>query len=172
MKEAALAIELPSAAELEAVAALWKRERREFETSFSGTSMLPAIAPGQAVVVRCGLEPAVGDVVLFRSNSEIMVHRVAARAGPWLMTWGDANWLPDEPVEVIDVIGVLSDIPPGPRGLFRWILPRIFATRLCPVERLTSRIGLAYRVQSLFGQGVLAFSKVAFSALRRRLSPN
>jgi hypothetical protein len=172
VKEATLAIELPSAAELAAVAELWKRERREFETSFSGTSMLPAIAPGQTVVVKCGLEPGVGDVALFRSNSQIIVHRVAARAGPWLMTWGDANWLPDEPVEVSGVIGVLCDIGPGPRTLFRWTLPRIFATRLCPVERLTPRIRLAYRVQSLFGQGVLAFSKVAFSALRRRLSPN
>jgi hypothetical protein len=172
VKEATLAIELPSAAELAAVAELWKRERREFATSFSGTSMLPAIAPGQTVVVKCGLEPVVGDVALFRSNSQIMVHRVAARAGPWLMTWGDANWLPDEPVEVSGVIGVLCDIGPGPRTLFRWTLPRIFATRLCPVERLTPRIRLAYRVQSLFGQGVLAFSKVAFSALRRRLSPN
>jgi signal peptidase I len=172
VNDVALAIEFPSAAELEAVAALWKRERREFQACFSGTSMLPAIAPGQSVVVKCGLEPAVGDVVLFRSNSQIMVHRVTARAGPWLMTWGDANWLPDEPVEVSDVIGVLGDVGPGPRTLFRWALPRIFATRLCPVERLTPRIRLAYRVQSLFGQGVLAFSKVAFSALRRRLSPN
>jgi hypothetical protein len=170
--DAAPALESLSAAELAAVAALWKRERREFATSFGGTSMLPTIAPGQRVVVECGSEPAIGDVVIFRQNDQVMVHRLAAQAGTWLMTWGDANWLPDEPVEVSQLIGVIRGVAPGPRSLTRMMLPRFFATWLCPVERLTPRIRLAYRVQFLWRQGVLTFSKTALRALLRRLSPN
>jgi Peptidase S24-like len=170
--EGGRALESLSTAELEAVAALWKRERRQFATSFSGTSMLPAIAPGQQVVVQCGCEPAVGDVAVFRLNNQVMVHRVVAQAGKWLMTWGDANWLPDEPVEASQLIGMIRNVGPGPRSLLRIVLPRVFATWLCPVERFTPRIRLAYRVQFLWKQGVLVFSKTALRALLRRLSPN
>jgi signal peptidase I len=168
----ASALESLSTAELEAVSALWKRERRTFATSFGGTSMLPTIAPGQQVVVECGREPAVGDVAVFRLNNQVMVHRVVAQAGTWLMTWGDANWLPDEPVEASHLIGMVRGVAPGPRSLLRAVLPRFFATWLCPVERLTPRIRLAYRVQSVWRQGVLVFSKTALRALLRRLSPN
>jgi hypothetical protein len=151
---------------------LWKRERREFATSFGGTSMLPTIAPGQRVVVECGREPVVGDVVVFRRGDLVMVHRLAARTSKWLMTWGDANWLPDEPVDSADLIGVVRGVTAGPRSFLRIMVPRVFATWLCPVDRLTPRIRLAYRVELLWQQGILDFSRAAFRALRRRLSPN
>ena len=169
MIDAAPALESLSAAELAAVATLWKREQREFVTSFCGTSMLPTIAPGQRVVVKCGSKPAIGDVVVFRQDNQVMVHRLAAQSGAWLMTWGDANWLPDEPVEASQLIGVIRGVASGPRSLMRMLLPRFFATRLCPIERLPPRIRLAYRVQFLWGQGVLTFSKTALRALLRRL---
>jgi hypothetical protein len=172
VKDAGLAIEFPSAAELKAVAELWKRERREFATSFGGGSMLPTIAPGQQVVVECGRDPVIGDVVVFRRDDHVMVHRLAARKGTWLLTWGDANWLPDEPVDSADLLGVVRGVAPGPKSFLRIMLPRIFATWLCPVDRLTPRIHLAYRVELLWQQGIFAFSRTAFRALCRRLSPN
>ena len=98
MTSAAGAREQLSADEIDAVGMLWKRQRRQFVTSFSGTSMLPAIAPGQLVTVDCGIEPAVGDVVVFRYSDQVGVHRVVARTASWLLTWGDNNPLPDEPI--------------------------------------------------------------------------
>jgi hypothetical protein len=170
--DSARALESFSAAELAAVATLWKRERRKFETSFGGTSMLPTIAPGQQGVVECGCDPIVGDVVVFRRDDRVMVHRLAARSGTWLLTWGDANWLPDEPVDSADLIGVVRGVASGPKSLLRVIVARAFATWLCPRDRLAPRLRLAYRVESLWQQGILVFSRTAFRALRRRLSPN
>src|SRR5580704_8364253 len=59
-----------TAEQLSAVAEIWKRERRELATFFDGTSMMPAIAPGEKVVVMCGVEPVVGDVILFRFDKQ------------------------------------------------------------------------------------------------------
>jgi hypothetical protein len=165
-------LELPSAAELGAIAELWKRERRKFTTSFGGTSMLPTIAPGQQVVVECGRDPVVGDVVVFRRDDRVTVHRLTARAGNSLLTWGDANWLPDEPVDSSDVVGVVPDVAPGPRTFLRMVGPAVFATWLCPVDRLGARIRFAYRVEWLLRQGVPVFAGAVFRAMRRRLSAN
>ena len=56
-----------SAAELGAVAELWKRERREFLASFGGTSMLPTI---RAVAVA---RTAAETFVVFRPHSSNFV---------------------------------------------------------------------------------------------------
>jgi hypothetical protein len=163
---------LLSVAEIDAIATLWKRERRAFVTSFIGTSMLPTIAPGQQVVVECGDEPEVGDVAVFRLDNRVIVHRVAARTEAWLMTWGDANRLPDEPFEAARLIGVIHDVAPAPHSLLRPMLLRFFAPSQRPVERLTHRIRLAYRIRSLWGEGVLVFAATVIRALLRRLSPS
>jgi signal peptidase I len=172
MNDVAPALELPSAAELAAIAELWKRERRKFTTSFGGTSMMPTIAPGQQVVVECGRDPVVGDVVVFRSDDRIMVHRLTASAGNWLLTWGDANWLPDEPVDSSHVVGVVPGVASGPTTFLRLVVPSVFATWLCPVDRLGPRMRFAYRVEWLWRQGIPVFAGTAFKALRRRLSAN
>src|SRR5258708_36994374 len=116
---AAAGFESLSAAEIDGVATLWKRERRQFMTSFNGISMLPAIAPGQPVAVTCGIEPMVGDVAVFRYQSQVGVHRVVARTPVWLLTWGDNNPLPDEPIAPDLVIGVIRAVPPAPQSLRR-----------------------------------------------------
>src|SRR2546421_6922165 len=117
MTGAAGALQSLSADEIDAVASLWKRQGRQFVTSFNGTSMLPAIAPGQLVTVTCGVEPVVGEVAVFRYSDQVGVHRVVARSSTWLLTWGDNNPLPDEPVAPIRIIGVIRDIPAAPKSL-------------------------------------------------------
>ena len=84
MTGAAGALEQLSADEIDAVGVLWKRQGRQFVTSFSGISMLPAIAPGQPVAVTCGIEPAVGDVAVFRYDNHVGVHRVVEARCPLL----------------------------------------------------------------------------------------
>ena len=169
---AAPTLESLSAAELEIISTQWRRERRELVTSFGGVSMLPAIAPGQQVVVQCGVEPAVGDVAVFRFDNQVGVHRVAARSATWLLTWGDANPLPDEPIRATQVFGVITQKPVPKRSMHRALLLRLFASPGTPLERLTERVRLAYRVRTALAQGPLAFAKKAFRATLGRRVPS
>jgi Peptidase S24-like len=159
-----------SAVELAAIASLWRRERRKFVTSFVGTSMLPAIAPGQQVFVDCGAEPAVGEVVLISFDNQIGVHRIVARVASWLLTWGDANALPDEPIELAQVIGVVRNVPTAPRSSQRALLLRFIAPPAASVERVRYRVHLVHRIRSTWRQGPLVFIGTAVRAVARRLS--
>jgi hypothetical protein len=172
MMRAAGGLESLSTAQIEGVATLWKRERREFTTSFGGISMLPAIAPGQPVTVRCGMEPVVGDVAVFRYDDQLGVHRVVARSAAWLLTWGDNNPLPDEPIVPELVIGVISDVAPGPKSLRRRLLLWFLRSPQVPIERLTQRVRRVYRVRSVWGQGPLVFAGTTWRALLRRILPS
>ena len=160
------ALESISAAELEVIATQWSRERRELVTSFAGSSMLPAIAPGQQVVVKCGVDPQVGDVAVFRFANQVGVHRVVARSSTWLLTWGDANPLPDEPIATSQVFGVIqqrSTLRPMGRALMLWA----FASPRESMSRLTERVRFAYRVRAAWAQGPLTFvGKAVRAALR------
>jgi hypothetical protein len=158
-----------SAMELDAVATMWKRERRTLHTSFGGTSMLPTIAPGQPVIVHCGVEPAVGDIAVFRLSNHIGVHRVVARSATWILTWGDANPLPDDPVLTSCVIGAIRGVPPTPWSLRRALLLRTLVTAAVSIEVLTRRVRFAYQVSSVWSQGPLIFSVRAARAIFRRL---
>ena len=171
MTNTARALELLTAEQLDAVATLWKRERREFATSFEGTSMVPAIGPGEQVVVACGVAPVVGDVIVFRFDDRVGVHRVVARTEGWLMTWGDANPLPDEPILHSQVIGTVRNPRITPRSLRRSLLRRFLASPSASLEHVTGRVRLAYRVQSVWRQGPLAFVSAIVCAVVRRLSP-
>ena len=172
MTSAAGAFESLSAAEIDGVASLWKRGGREFVTSFNGTSMLPAIAPGQQVTVTCGVEPVVGDVAVFRYNDHIGVHRVVARSETWLLTWGDANPLPDEPVLPARIIGVIRDVAEAPKSLRRSLLVLFLRSPRQPVELLTRRIQLVYRVRTVWKQGPRVFASTLSRALLRRIWPS
>ena len=171
MTRAADALQSLSAAEIDSIATLWKHERRQLKTSFNGTSMLPAIAPGQQVLVECGIEPAVGDVAVFRYNDQVGVHRVVARTPAWLLTWGDANPLPDEPIALTRVIGAVRNVPPGPHSLYRRLLLGYFTMSAAPVETLTQRIRLGYRIKTVWAQGPLVFAGTALRAILRRILP-
>jgi signal peptidase I len=91
--------------ELAAVAALWKRTGREVTASFGGISMLPSIAPGAPLVIVCRDEAEPGDVIVFLHRGTIVVHRLLERREGWLLTRGDANAIPDQPVPAAEIIG-------------------------------------------------------------------
>jgi hypothetical protein len=172
MTGAAGALQSLSADEIDAVALLWKRQGRRFVTSFSGTSMLPAIAPGQLVAVTCGVEPVVGDLAVFRYSDQVGVHRVVARTATWLLTWGDNNPLPDEPVTPIRVIGAIRDVPAAPKSLRRKMLLWFLGSPNQPIEVLTHRVRLVYRAQTEWKQGPLLFARSLLRALLRRILPS
>jgi hypothetical protein len=110
-----------SAADLRAVATLWRRTGRRFTTSFLGTSMLPTIAPGTPVEVDCGRTPQAGDVIAFAVAGQVFVHRIELTSpdGRHLLTRGDNRIIPDLPIEADAVIGVVGAPALGPQSSLR-----------------------------------------------------
>jgi hypothetical protein len=172
MTSVAGALESLSADAIDAVGVLWKRQGRQFVTSFSGTSMLPAIAPGQLVAVTCGIEPTVGDVAVFRYSDQVGVHRVVARTASWILTWGDNNPLPDEPIAPERVIGTIRGVPAAARSLHRRVFLRLLGAPRQPIDVLTHRLRLVYRARTAWGQGPLVLAGLLLRALLRRMVPN
>jgi hypothetical protein len=132
--------------------------------------MLPAIAPGQKVIVDCGAEPAVGEVAMISFDNRVGVHRIVARAASWLLTWGDANVLPDEPIELAQVIGVVRNVPAASHSSQRALLLHFVAPPTAPMERVRYRVRLVHRIRSTWRQGPLVFIGTAVRAVARRLS--
>lgn len=82
-----------------------------------GASMQPALYPGDLIVYRrIGHEPVRGDLVVFRHDGALVVHRVVRvdHSGSLTMR-GDANQVADvSPIGTDDVRGtVLTVVPAG-----------------------------------------------------------
>jgi signal peptidase I len=78
-----------------------------------GTSMLPALCPGDQVLIQsCNSnETEVGDVVAFRREGRLFVHRVVERfRDGHLLTRGDAISLQDDPVSTNEFLGKITQI--------------------------------------------------------------
>jgi hypothetical protein len=95
-----------SAEQLASVAALWRSTGRVLTTSFQGVSMLPAIAPGQRVVLHCDADVEPGDIVAVLRGTEVLVHRLVAVSASrrWWLFKGDANRFCDIPVTSVGAI--------------------------------------------------------------------
>jgi signal peptidase I len=120
----------------------------------SGSSMLPAILPGDVLSIRqvSAAQAAAGDVVLFRREDRFFVHRVLRREAGGLVTRGDALAAADPPVADSELLGKVVAIerrgrPVGPaatagRRLASWVFARSpLAGRL--FTRWSARGGLA-----------------------------
>lgn len=150
----------PTGAELRAIAEIWKRQRRELVAAFGGGSMLPAIAPGQPLRLRCGEAFATGDVIAFVIEEQMAVHRVIARGDGWILTRGDARVLPDPPLTELDrvvgrvvslVDGGVDRAVPSPRPSFiAAIVQRILLTKAADAAVITRRMTLLRRLRERF----------------------
>jgi signal peptidase len=97
-----------------------------------GTSMLPAVWPGDVLTVQgaaCA-EIVPGDIVLALGMDRIFVHRLVGRnedsPGPWWVTKGDAMPHADPPEASSDLLGRVVSIRRGSRDL----LPRRQVSRV------------------------------------------
>jgi hypothetical protein len=90
----------------------------------TGSSMIPAIWPGDVLTVRGRRvgEAQTGEIAVFARERRLFAHRVVAADGSRLITQGDALPLPDEPVTSSELLGVvvavarkgqLSAVPSG-----------------------------------------------------------
>jgi hypothetical protein len=160
--------------QLAAVAELWARTGRELRVRFTGRSMEPTIASGAEVRLVCGEGGALGDVVAVRETGGVIVHRVVAGGGKggWLLTRGDARWLPDAPAVgagalIGRVTAVYEGAAPAPLGP-RHDSPgqRLALAPLLAVLGISPRAGLA------MVRGLVRLRRLALRALtprRRRL---
>ncbi len=75
-------------------------------------SMSPALQVNDLVVVKETDRYKTGDIVVYQSGAELIVHRIVAQQEGRLVTRGDANNAADEPIETRAVKGrVVARIP-------------------------------------------------------------
>lgn len=108
-----------------------------------GSSMLPAICPGDVLRVKRVVLDRVecGDVVLYQRDGRFFAHRVVGRRPGTLVTRGDAL---DRDDEAIDARHYLGRVEALERGRGRLVAPRLTGARLA-AARLFSHSGLATR---------------------------
>lgn len=122
----------------------------------TGSSMLPAIAPGDLLTFRaCSADQAQpGQVVLLRRSQGLVAHRLVACEGALLTTRGDALAATDEPAATASLLGVLVGQERGLRNLqvggrywlrrqraARWLIQRFDAA-----HRLLNRMPVLVRL--------------------------
>ena len=140
---------------------------REVRLRLWGTSMIPAIWPGDEVLVSPTAQapPAKGAIILFLRSGRLFAHRVVARDGDRLITRGDAVADCDPPVPAGDLLGVVTGIVQLPAtGLQRVI-------RVGPPSLTRTVIAFAIRrseVAHRLAVGWNRLSRLRFSAPERR----
>ncbi len=75
-------------------------------------SMSPTLEVGDLVIVRETESYEVGDVVVYRSGSKLIVHRIIALDGDRVVTQGQANNVADPPIDSSAIQGkVVAHVP-------------------------------------------------------------
>jgi signal peptidase len=78
-----------------------------------GNSMEPTLQTGDLVIVLKRVatsDVSVGDVVVYRRGSTLIIHRVVMIEGSTFITKGDNNWVVDPPVNSEALIGKVLEI--------------------------------------------------------------
>jgi len=84
----------------------------EVRLRLTGTSMLPAMRPGDVVTVRrCNIaELQPGQIVLFHRDSRVVAHRVLRKLQDGLIVRGDSVPFRDAPLKAFEVVGHVAGI--------------------------------------------------------------
>ena len=85
----------------------------------TGSSMLPAIFPGDVLCVsRCDVSAiAPGSVILWRRDDRLYAHRVVQASGNKFVTRGDSHGDDDPAVDSADVLGQVVEVERGGRTI-------------------------------------------------------
>lgn len=76
-------------------------------------SMEPTLKVNDLVVIREEESYAAGDIVVFQSGGDRIIHRIAAIDGETVLTKGDANPVADSPIHISQIKGKLVLRLPG-----------------------------------------------------------
>jgi signal peptidase I len=116
----------------------------------SGTSMAPAIRPGDLLTVE-GVrlkDISAGQVVVFSREGRLIAHRVVAKsekAGEsYLLTRGDRRWRNDARVSSAEVVGRVTDIERGGSPVHAFIRLSILQQVICRLLRFSDRATYLY----------------------------
>lgn len=71
-------------------------------------SMEPVLSVNDLILVRAAQDYEAGDIVVYQSGSELIIHRIIAIDGDRITTQGDANNAPDAPFDRAAIKGRLS----------------------------------------------------------------
>lgn len=71
-------------------------------------SMEPALSVDDLVFLKETQNVEEGDVIVYQSGRELIIHRVVMINGETLQTKGDANPVPDTPINISDVKGKMT----------------------------------------------------------------
>lgn len=83
-------------------------------------SMEPTLTHRDMVIFVPGVEPKIGDIVVFRLFGAVVCHRVIERSdNGWLVTQGDHNKAHDPSIATGQVLGVVVAAVDGPTGEVR-----------------------------------------------------
>ncbi len=106
---------------LAALCELWRGAGREVWVTIQGRSMTPGIPPGSRLLLRCGpVEPRPGDILAYRREGVLLVHRVVRVEDGFLVLKGDANPDLDDPVPPEDVLGTVVAVRRPPAVKRAW----------------------------------------------------
>lgn len=166
------ATRLPTAAEWPAIASLWKKTGRELVARFGGSSMEPTIPAGAEVLLCCGERAEPGDVIAFLAHDQVVVHRVEAAGKSWVLTRGDGQVIPDDPIFHRSVIlGRILGLRQG-EGWTDLLPPPSSRTRAALRGLCVAALRASPRVGAALVRGLLALRRATSAvprAARRRL---
>jgi hypothetical protein len=122
----------------------------EVRLRVTGSSMLPAIWPGDMLTVRrAGIEQVrLRDVALFTREGRLFAHRVVARGGRYVVAQGDTVPSPDAPVTASELLGVVVDVSRNGKTSRSFANPGRPARLVSAIARRSSRFSkVLQRVQ-------------------------
>lgn len=104
----------------------------------TGSSMAPALWPGDLLDVHRSAAIRPGDVVVYRRHGRLVAHRVVAQTGDTIVTQGDRLKYPDDPVPAAGILGCVvrverrgQPIRAHKRRMVSWVLSKSeFCTRV------------------------------------------
>jgi signal peptidase len=125
----------------------------------TGWSMLPAIFPGDTLVIERANSESVdkGDIILFHRDRRIFVHRVSGKSGSdgdlQIVTQGDGMAKPDPPVSSSQLLGKVTFVERNGRCLRLATSPRLPMRAVAALVRRSSSVARVVVGVHKMGQG-------------------
>lgn len=76
-------------------------------------SMEETLSVNDLAVIHRQKEYEIGDIIVYQSDGELIIHRIIKMEGDKLVTQGDANHVPDTPIRFSDIKGKMIGHIPG-----------------------------------------------------------
>jgi signal peptidase I len=112
----------------------------------SGTSMTPAVRPGDVLAVEKASFSQVdtGEIVVFARDGRLVAHRLVAKTECHLITRGDRTRRNDSPVSVAEFVGRVTDVERGGTPVQARKRPSIAQQAIARVLRFSDRATYLY----------------------------